>query len=158
MAITSAGDIAGIIAASATVAGTIAGVEKVYDKVGEIPPTDGANDLPAILQSITGVDLPQGRITTLNGHEQVDHYWYLDLLIGRSGDIHAEQEAAMPFIPLVLAAYRSNFNLGHRLIVDRCYPQTFRTITLSFGDQAFFAIRFLMHCKTNWTVDYTDPS
>lgn len=158
MAITSAGDLKGIVEASAVVAAGIAGVQKVYDKVGEIPPDDSPSNLPAVMQSVVGIDLPQGRIETLNNHELVHHYWYLDLLVNRSGDIYAEQDAAAPYLPLVLAAFRQNFNLGNRIIVDRCFPETYRFVTIDAGDHRFFGIRFLMHCRANWGVTYTDPS
>lgn len=156
MAITSAGDIKGIMNAAGAIAATIAGVQKLYEKVGEIPPDDV--NLPAILQSVTGADLPPARIVTLNNHEEFHHYWYMDLLVERAGDIYAEQDTALPFIPLVTAKFRANFNLGNRLIVDRCFPESYRVVVITAGANQFLGIRFLMHARTNWAVEYTDPS
>lgn len=158
MAITSAGDIKGMTEASAAIVATITGVAKVYDRVGELPPDDSPANLPAIIQSAVGPDLPAGRVETLNGHEVVHHYWYLDLLIARAGDIHAEQAVAMPFVPLVFAKFHANFNLGNRLIVERCFPQNYRLVVIDAGDHRFFGVRFLIHCRAKMPADYTDPS
>ena len=156
MAITAAGDIKGILAASAVVAAGISGVVKVYEKAGELAATDVS--LPAIVQTVVAPDLPQGRIEHLVGQEVVNHTWYLDLLIDRAGDLYAEQDAAMPFVPLVLAAYRNNIHLGEPAFVSRCLPQSYRFIVVTHGSNSFFAVRFLMQCKAKAKVEYTDPA
>ena len=156
MAITAAGDIKGILAASAAVAAGISGVVKVYEKVGEIAATDAS--LPAVIQDVTAPDLPVSRIDHTASHEIVDHYWYLYLLVDRAGDLYAEQDAAMPFIPLVMARYRSNVQLGEPMAVARCLPESSRIVVVSFGTQSFLSARFLMHAKSIWPVEYTDPA
>lgn len=158
MAVTSASDIAGIIDASATLAATITGIKRVYDRVGEIPPVVGANDLPAILQSVTASDLPPATHNYSVGSEYITHYWYLDVLVHREGDTHAEQAALMPFIPLVRAKFVANVQLNQPQYVRECLPQNHRFITLTFGDEAFAAVRFLMRCRASSPVQFTDPA
>jgi hypothetical protein len=159
MAIASAGDIKGIMNAAAAIGATITGVQTSYEKAGEIPPSDDADDLPAILQSVTGADLPAGRIGPDGIDRQVfHHYWYFDLLVKRSGDIYAEQDAAMPFVPLVVEKFNANRHLGNRIIVDYCLVENYRFVILSAGETQFFTIRFLMHARTSGAVTFTDPS
>lgn len=154
MAITDAGDLKGMMVASAAIVKTITGVKSVYDMAGEIPASDDDADLPALSQTATGADLPPARIEQMNNQQAVNHYWYLDLLINRGGDLHAEQEAAMPFIPLVLAKFRKNIDLGSPYVA-MCQVESYRFVTISHGAQAFFAVRFLIHCRGKMAVDYT---
>jgi hypothetical protein len=159
MAITSAGDINGIVNAAATIGATITGVQAVYEKVGEIPPDDAALKLPAILQSLTDPDLPAGRVEVGGVDKEVfHHYWHFYLLVKRGGDLYAEQDAAMPFVPLVKAKFNANRHLGNRLIVDYCQVEGYRFVIVSFGENQFFAVRFLMHARASWAVTFTDPS
>lgn len=158
MAVTSASDIAGMLAASATLAASITGIKRVYDKVGEIPPVVSDDDLPAVLQSITAADLPAATHNYNVSREHLTHYWYLDVLVHRAGDTHAEQAALMPFIPLVQGKFVSNFHLNEPQYVRECLPQNHRFITLTFGDEAFACVRFLMRCRASSPVQFTDPA
>jgi hypothetical protein len=153
MAITSAGDLKGMISAAATIAGTITGIQRTYDKAGEIPASDA--HLPAIVQTITAPDLPPIRVEHMISQQAVNHYWYMDVLINRGGDLYAEQDAALPFIPLILAKFNANIDLGYPTFVAMCKPESFRFVILSHGDQAFFTLRTLMHCRGKSAVDYT---
>lgn len=156
MAITSHADLAGMMDAAATIAATITGIQKVYDKVGEIPADDTA--LPAIVQTAISPDLPPNTVDYMANLQAITFHWYLDVLVGRAGDIYAEQAAALPFIPLVTTKFRQHMNLGAPLYVADCRIDNQRFVTISHGDQAFFAVRFLMRCKGKAAVSYSDAA
>lgn len=155
MAIANGADIEGILLAAAAVVEDVTGIVAVYDRAGEIPADDDA--LPAAIQSVAAPDLEAGRFEYLTGHQVVWHYWYLDVLIDRAGDIYAEQTAAFPFVERVTTAFRSNIHLGQPAIVARCLPQSYQVIVLSAGEQSFLTVRFLMECKTKTSASYSDP-
>jgi len=156
MAVTSHADLAGMMAASATIAATIVGIQHVYDKAGEIPAD--AIDLPAILQNATAPDLPPATIERITSQQAVVHHWYLDVLVKRTGDLYTEQAAAFPFIPLVLEKFRANIALGYPLYVAECQPQNYRFVITTHSDQSFFTVRFLMRCRGKAAVSYTDAA
>jgi hypothetical protein len=142
--ITEAGDILGLLQASRTVVATVPGIVAAYVLTPTIGPD--ALKLPAAMQHVAIDDVEPTEISYTASQEQVDHRFVLDVLVKRSVDLRADQEAAMPFIPLVLKAYRENAKLGEP-IVQYCQPINERMLTVTLGKETYFAIRFQMAAK-----------
>lgn len=148
MALTEAGDIRGILEASRVVAATIPGIVSAYATTATVPPDD--LKLPAVMQHAALADVDPSVISYTPSQEIVDHNFVLDVMVTRSKDLQEDQEAAMPFIPLVLKTYREQFKLGEAAVIHRCRPTGYRFVTVTYGDKTFFAVRFTMqvHAKT----------
>lgn len=155
MAITGTADLAGILYESRLVLEGITGIVGTYERAGEIPADDAA--LPAAVQTPSAVGLPEARIDYAPGQRVVWHYWYVDVLIDRVGDTYGEQTAALPFVDRVITAYETNISLGHPAYIARCLVQSFQIVTISAGDQAFTAVRFLIECKAKSRTTFADP-
>lgn len=149
MAVTDAGDILGILDASRVVVSGVAGVNSAYILTPNQPPTDAS--LPAAVQTIFDQGLGESVITYTASQEQVDHEWYLDLLIKRSGDVQDDAKDALPFIPLVLEAYRENLTLGTAAVRD-CRPRSYQIVGVSHGTNTYLAVRFHMMAKAKTAV------
>ena len=149
MAVTNAGDILGILDASRAVVAGVAGVNSAYVLTPNQPPSDAS--LPAAIQTIFDQALGESEITYTASQEQVDHEWYLDLLIKRSGDIQDDAKDALPFIPLVLEAYRENLTLGTSAVRD-CHPRSYQIVGVTHGTNTYLAVRFRMVAKAKTAV------
>lgn len=147
MAVTAAGDIAGVLAAGAALNATIAGIASSWELTPTIPPESVS--LPAAMQHISLDELEPSTVTYTASQEVVNHAYVLDILVERTNDLQADIRAAMAFVPLVLAAYRENITLGQTPIVHRVMPQSYRLVTITLGDRTCMAVRFRMqaHCK-----------
>lgn len=151
MSVTQAGDILGILEASRDVIKAVAGITSAWVLTATVPPDD--IHLPAAVQHISLDDLEASSIEYTPSQEIVTHRWALDVYAReRSNDLYADQVAAMAFVPLVLAAYRSNITLGAGPAVQRCLPASYRFITAAYGSRTFFGIRFLMEAKAKRPV------
>lgn len=149
MAVTNAGDILGILDASRAVVATVTGVNSAYVLTPNQPPADAS--LPAAVQTIFDQALSEADIQYTASQEQVDHEWFLDLLIKRSGDIQDDAKDALPFIPLVLEAYRQNLTLGTAVVRD-CRPRSYQIVGLTQGTNTYLAVRFRMQAKAKTAV------
>lgn len=147
MAITDAGDIASILEGSRDVIAAVDGIVSAYVLTPTVGPD--ALKLPAAMQHIAVDGVDPSPITYSASQEIVDHMWFLDVLVQRSVDLRGDTEAAMPFVPKVLKAYRENLAVGCAPIVHRCGPTSYRMTTVALGVETYFAIRFVMeaHAK-----------
>jgi|SRR6188768_2331093 hypothetical protein len=152
MAVNDAGDILGILDASRAVLAGVAGINSAYVLSPNQPPTDAS--LPAAIQTVFDQALSESEITYTAAQEQINHEWFLDLLIKRSGDIQEDARDALPFIPLVLAAYREHLTLGTNVVRD-CHPASYQIVGLTHGTNTYLAVRFRMSAKAKTAVALT---
>ena len=152
MAITDAGDILAILEGSRAVAAAIPGMVSAY----VLTPTVGPDELklPAAMQHLSIQGVEPSEIDYSASQEIVDHTWLLDVLVARSGKEQEDVEAAAPFIPLVLKAYRENLALGCAPVVHRSGPVSYQLVTVALGADTYMAVRFVMraHAKTGVTM------
>lgn len=153
MAVTSAGDLDGVLTAAAALNATITGINSSWKTTPTIGPDD-ALTIPAAMHHISADDLEPSTVEYDASKEIVNHHYILDILIQRTNDLQADAGAAMAFVPKVLAAYRGNITLGETPIVHRVLPQSFRFVTVTLGQETYYAVRFRMqaHCKQAVTI------
>lgn len=133
-----------ILDAARLVNAGIAGITTAYQTVPERPPED--DDLPSIIQEPVA-----GDVTWLVSQERIDHRWYIDVLVKRDGDLQAEYEALIGYLTPVIAAYRSQQNLG----LSNVYavePVSYTVLTLSVLQASYCALRIEMHAREKYAV------
>jgi len=152
VAITDAGDIMAILEGSRAVAAAIPGMASAY----VLTPTVGPDQLklPSAIQHLAVQGIEPAEIDYSASQEIVDHFWLLDVLVARSGDLQGDTEAAAPFIPKVLQAYREQMALGCAPVVHRSGPTSYQLVTVALGAETYMAVRFVMraHAKAGVTL------
>ena len=151
MSVTQAGDILGILEASRDVLAGIDGILSAW----VLTPTVGPDDplmLPAAMQHISLDELEPHSITYATSLEVIDYQWIVDIVVPRTNDLRADQEAVMAFVPKVTEAYREHITLG-TAVVKRCLPVNFRLVTVTLGKETYFAGRFRIQAHAKHAVE-----
>lgn len=138
--------LAAILEASRDVVKTVTGITSAYVLLPEKAP-DNAK-LPCAIQEIV-----EGDVVWAVSQEHLTHRWYLDILVSRAGDMQAETANKITFVPLVIAAYRTQMALGLGASgVRNCRPLRYESVQLSIFDATYNAIRFHMQCEEKYGV------
>jgi hypothetical protein len=138
--------LAAVLEASRDVVKAVSGITSAYVLLPEKAPP--AAVLPCAIQEVV-----EGDVVWAVSQEHITHRWYLDILTSRAGDMQTETASKIAFIPLVIAAYRTQMALGLGAAgVRNCRPLRYESVQLAIFDATYNAVRFHMQCEEKYGV------